>query len=93
MATGAAKATLKRRTIQLVELWGSRIDHQILRRALGVVAARVRQRLEQADLIGAHTPILCPCDGGRTMASCVAFLSDQVQVAQHHHDEADQHRQ
>src|SRR3546814_8054794 len=60
MAAGTAKAVLQRGAIQLVEIGCRRIQHQVLRLAVGVVAARMGQGLEQADLVGAaHEAILC----------------------------------
>jgi hypothetical protein len=39
-------------------MWRGRIDDQILCGALGKIAARVRQRLEQADRLRLHAAIL-----------------------------------
>ncbi len=60
MTASATKAALQRRAVQLIELRRSRIEHQILCRTLGVIAARVGQRLEKSNLVGAHGLILCP---------------------------------
>jgi hypothetical protein len=46
MAAGATKAAFQGRAIELVELRGRRVDHQVLRRALAKIAAGVRQGLE-----------------------------------------------
>src|SRR6185437_2629488 len=60
MAAGATKAAFQRRAVQLVQLRRGRIEHQVLRSALGVVAAGVGQGLEQAyGFRTAHGTILC----------------------------------
>src|SRR5574337_156855 len=64
MAAGATEAAFERGAIQLVELRRRRIEYQVLGGALGVVAAGMRQGLEQADRIGAaHGLILCRLGG------------------------------
>jgi hypothetical protein len=59
MPARASKPAFQRRTVQLVQLRRGRIDHQVLRRALGKVAAGVRQGLKEADTVRAHGLILC----------------------------------
>jgi hypothetical protein len=84
VTTGAAKAVFQRRAVQLVKLRRGRIDHQVLRRALGVIAAGVRQGLEQADVIGGACPILCLAAPWQGFSGTETALDD-VHVAQYHH--------
>src|SRR6202011_1825449 len=60
VTAGAAEAARQCRIVYLWKMWRCRIDHQIARRTLREVAARVRQRLEQPDEIGLHVCILAP---------------------------------
>jgi len=52
VTAGAAKALGECRPVELVEIGRARVDHEILRRPLGEIAAGVRQGLEQADTVG-----------------------------------------
>ena len=58
MTARATEPVIQRRAIQPIQLRRSWIDHQILRGTSGVITTGVRQRLEQADVIGAHGLIL-----------------------------------
>jgi len=66
---GAAETLGERRAVQLVEIRRAGIDHEVLRRPLGEVAAGVRQGLEQADAVG-HGDVIAPMVGRRHGGSC-----------------------
>jgi hypothetical protein len=51
---GAAESLGQRGFVDVGQMFAGRIDHQVLRGAIGEVAARVRQRLEQPDELGPH---------------------------------------
>ena len=58
MSARAAEAARECRAVQLSQVWCSRVQDKVLRRALGEVAAGVWQGLEQTDAVRAHGAIL-----------------------------------
>lgn len=54
VAAGAAKSLRERAVVDLRQFGRTGVDHEVLRRAFGVVAAGVGQGLEKSDGVGLH---------------------------------------